>query len=907
MSRLFGLFFYLLIFLSSSQYLAALTTSGNDVLTIKNSKISFTVKLTESRIQKEIIKTTENWAKENNSSVSEYYLDGNFSFEIFWTYWNAPGKVNNSDLQLVLTKNDFHITNYRTSSDKNGAQSIIVDEKSPGYNFILRVEYLLKKNAFFVKKRMTISDSEYGTHFLEKVFAVKSSISGLKSVVKNGGYGQPAGFTVENGGGFVGVEFPTATTELDSLHNKISTVETIGKKITSSGVSSSWTVIGITPKPNVKFWFMKYLNSVRVVKLKPYTLYNSWYDLRSVEFPNVPSKFWMNEKNVFRIIDEIKSNFVEKHGIKIDAFVLDDGWDVYESDWKLRKKQFPHGMRPVAEKLKEINSTLGMWFGPTGGYSFRMKRINWMKTHGYEVVGAHGNWQPMLCIAGKNYKKLFTKRVTDFIKNAEVGYYKWDGIQFSCSEPNHGHPVGEYSRRAVMESVANICDTVRKLNPDIFLNITSGTWLSPWWIKYANTIWMQGGDYGYSDVPSISSRDRAITYRDITLYNDFRKNNLWFPISNLMTHGIIKGELQKLGGESEPIDKFTDNAVLYFARGVAMYELYISPDILSNDEWNALAQSLKWGKDNFDILMNTEMVGGNPSKGETYGYLHFNGNNGIVAVRNPKIEKDTINFTLSSEYGISEKLGNLVMEQIYPRNIFSDKLYKCGDKVSVVLNGFETAIFNFYPLDKADKPVISNVDFIRQSDDEYLLSPTGKRILNFSGKEKNELICNSKSLSIDSLIVKLNKIHSGENSTAAVKKIIPNEFLISYKLNENAASGELAILFTPNINTGGKINVPDISVLSNGKKIKSKEETEKGKWQWNIFNISKSENKLKVRIKGKSGLSGEMEIYLISFEKPIGEKVQFVKSNKAKIYPPRPIPDGIIKKENLIKKIRIEL
>jgi len=24
---------------------------------------------------------------------------------------------------------------------------------------------------------------------------------------------------------------------------------------------------------------------------------------------------------------------------------------------------------------------------PTGGYSFRMRRVNWMKEHGYEIVG----------------------------------------------------------------------------------------------------------------------------------------------------------------------------------------------------------------------------------------------------------------------------------------------------------------------------------------------------------------------------------------------------------------------------------------------------------------------------------------------------------------------------------------
>ena len=42
---------------------------------------------------------------------------------------------------------------------------------------------------------------------------------------------------------------------------------------------------------------------------------------------------------------------IEKNGITLDAFVLDDGWDVYKSDWVLRPGEFPHGLRPIADAL----------------------------------------------------------------------------------------------------------------------------------------------------------------------------------------------------------------------------------------------------------------------------------------------------------------------------------------------------------------------------------------------------------------------------------------------------------------------------------------------------------------------------------------------------------------------------
>lgn len=144
-------------------------------------------------------------------------------------------------------------------------------------------------------------------------------------------------------------------------------------------------------------------------------------------------------------------------------------------------------LKPIADTLKKMGTNLGIWFGPTGGYSFRMKRVSWMKQHGYEVVGETRD-NAMLCLAGKNYSQLFEKRVTDMVRNDGMAYFKWDGIQFSCSEPDHGHSTGIYSRRAVLESVIDKCKAVRTVNPDVYLNITSGTWLSPWWVKYANQI-----------------------------------------------------------------------------------------------------------------------------------------------------------------------------------------------------------------------------------------------------------------------------------------------------------------------------------------------------------------------------------------------------------------------------------
>ena len=124
----------------------------------------------------------------------------------------------------------------------------------------------------------------------------------------------------------------------------------------------------------------------------------------------------------------------------------------------LRAAEFPGGLQPVADALQKIGTTLGIWFGPTGGYSYRLAaRLD--GAHGYEVTA------DQLCVGGTNYHALLKQRVTDFTAKHGVGYFKWDGIQFACSEPDHGHPVGIYSRRAVLDSVIDLAGLCAPATP----------------------------------------------------------------------------------------------------------------------------------------------------------------------------------------------------------------------------------------------------------------------------------------------------------------------------------------------------------------------------------------------------------------------------------------------------------
>jgi hypothetical protein len=822
-------------------------------LILSNPKISYTLIIKDSEIQSDILATQKVWSKEFDNSTVEIETNADFGLNLMYTAWRAPGKLNNAENPVLLNKTFFEYSKYKMKHPKEGTSELIVSLRGKETTVHVDLHYQLSSSDYYIRKKINVYDTSNCGHLLRYIYPLYNTIESSFDIMKKGDFGQPVALTRGDGGGFFGLEYPGATNELVKTQSgkyQLQCGQEIGKKIDTAGLESAWCVQAIVPQEYVKNWFMKYLDDIRVSKVEPYTLYNSWYDLRSAEYPNVPKENVMNEENSLRIINLIQTTMIQNHDIKIDAFVLDDGWDVYKSDWVLRPQQFPNGFTPLDSTLKKTHTTLGIWFGLTGGYSFRMDRIQCMKDSGYETIGKGKDFE-MLCIAGNKYSALFEKRICDLIKDYKIGYYKWDGIQFACSEPSHGHPIDIYSRRAILDTILEKTRIVRGLNPNIYLNITSGTWLSPWWVKYANQIWMDGSDYGYADVPSISLRDGATTYRDMVLHEDFVEKDLWFPISNLMTHGIIKGKLNMLGGVEEPLDKFTDESMMYFARGVSMWELYVSPDTMSEGEYTAISQSMHWARDRFPILQQTFMVGNDPKKGEPYAYVHFKNNTGIISVRNPSIQRTELKINLDPALGFASKADSLVLERTYPTRWISPKLYSATDNFTLELDGYETAIYEVYPIRDAAGPLLSGIVFsekmIGTNENELtVIAIKGKtKLLNTARTEKIMIADSSYVISDLSLPewksiepVTKKKFDSDKNS---------NIFTLTadIDIDTSVVSGDVSVLFKP---TKDYIDVPfpAIKFYLKDKEIVTRSNKEKGRWDWETIPVTRGNNQIKI-------------------------------------------------------------
>lgn len=886
--------------------------NGKKIYSLSNEQVRCSVSFESGELKEDTVRALPEWLSKFSASLLSMTTDADFLLDIMWTGWSAPGKENNAENQVVFSKKDFRLIEQKVRELPGGSKELDLFFKGANTRFELKITYQLEPGAFYARRKLAVRDTSNRNHFLRWLWPRQGIILGELSSVKSGGFGQPIAFRLGEGGAFFGLEYPTSTNLVDLKEKRKAEIrcgQEIGEKISSSWIESEWVVEGLSPDSNVKLWFSRYLDRIRVAPLRPYILYNTWYDLRAPEIVKDKSRA-LTEENILRTIASFKKRMFQERGLSLDAFVLDDGWDIYRSDWLLRSEQFPAGLAPLAEALKSIGTHLGMWLGPIGGYSNRDWRVGYMRSQGYETVGNQ------MCVAGQAYKQLLKKRVVDFVHNDGVGYFKWDGIQFSCSEPGHGHLPDIYSRRAVMQSVIDLCQSVRSENKDIFLNVTSGTWLSPWWLKYANTIWMQGSDYGYANVPSISRRDRAITYRDFVLFDDLCKQEFWFPIANLMTHGVIKGELELLGEKDEPLDKFTDDALLYLARGISMWELYISPDLLTDSEWDSLAAAIRWAKDRFQILHLTEMVGGNPGELKPYGYVHFQGKRGIVATRNPFIEEQALKIKLSPSFGLDSSASSLVIEKVYPTRFVFPKLQSSGSIIELPLQGYETAVYEIYPLEEATEPLVAGVTFdVLEEKDGYKIGISerekGVRLLN--PEKVNEVTIDGKKVKPKQVVLSAEKLKEPlSNASVDVSSIKGgSELKIHFILKEPALEATLAVLLEP---SGKSIDSEDpvVSLAVDGSKVEAKVENQKGRWAWCRVNVFPGEHTAQMQIipgKNMNEWTGSAYVWLVCLEKPQAIEVFFDLAQKISAkhpMPPKPWPAGVIRKNIKLGKVEVK-
>ncbi len=445
--------------------------------------------------------------------------------------------------------------------------------------------------------------------------------------------GQVEGSPVVAGNFFFGCEDPQSDSFVDGglagagertcCRVKRHTPLKAGEKLAQSFVT------GVAPVGQMRRAFLHYLERERAHPYRPFLHYNSWYDLSRDDGT-------MDETNCAAAIRMFGEHLVRPYGVVMDALVLDEGWDDPRSLWQFQRA-FPRGFEPLVRLCRQYKTHLGVWLSPFGGYGqAREQRLKFGREQGYETNKAG------FALGGPKYYKAFKAACVKMMRQYGVNHFKFDGI----AAGTYASGGAEYARD--IEALRRLMAALRMENPAVYINFTTGSWPSPFWLRYADSIWRQGDDMGFTGKGN--QQQQWLTYRDREVLRNMVGKGPLYPLNALMTQGVAWSRRGAAARKDFNAAGFKDDVRAFFGAGTSLQELYVQPGRLGAVEWRLLAEAARWSRANADVLADTHWIGGDPGKLEVYGYASWTPRKGILMLRNPDDRRHEFGLNIGAAF-----------------------------------------------------------------------------------------------------------------------------------------------------------------------------------------------------------------------------------------------------------------
>lgn len=228
---------------------------------------------------------------------------------------------------------------------------------------------------------------------------------------------------------------------------------------------------------------------------------------------------------------------------------------------------FPNGFTHVTEAATRYGAAPGVWLSPWGGYGRpHDERVKYGKEQGFETN------EQGFALSGPKYFARFQEIALDFVKRYGVNQFKIDGTG------NVNSAISGSAFDIDFHAAISLIREWRETRPDIYVNLTIGTYPSPFWLQYADSIWRGGEDHSFLGVGSY--RQKWITYRDANTYAGVVLQGPLYPLNSLMLHGMIYARSRYAKNlNTDPDNDFPDEVRDYFGTGTQLQEMYITPDV----------------------------------------------------------------------------------------------------------------------------------------------------------------------------------------------------------------------------------------------------------------------------------------------------------------------------------------
>ncbi len=666
--------------------IANLDTSNNQY-TFSNNIIEVTFKLSDNDL------TVTNFKDKLNNSTNFIKIRELFKILISSNTWITDTKMIAGSPKTEQVK---AISNsMRVRERFNGWKvSIPFTYESGGKKLSLIWSAILRDGSNYINQE-TVCKADKGEWNITRVYMIDIKAN---NIIK-GGTARDGGHPSFAGQFFFGQEMPVSKTTISSDKTSVEVYGPKQEKTREGETFKQTAAIGIYPDNQKRRGFQYYVERERIREHYAFLHYNNWWDIGGRN---------LNETKIKERIEIFGEELVEKRGVKLLGFMVDDGYDDLNTSraqfiWDLNPGKFPSGIGTLKTASEKYGASMGFWLSPAGGYGGLSQRIAIARKSNPNVeIASNGTFK----VYGPNYYEVFKKAVFKKI-DAGVVAFKFDRVGANAENAN---------------ALARLSVEMRERNPNVFINATIDTWGSPYFLWFFDSFWRQGAD---SKTEAYAVRDVQVTYRDYEASMTIRNNSMT-PLNSLMLHGIGQGLLYQGKNYSHDqngrkldmnipanLEDFNEEVKNYFSQGINLQELYITPSLMTKECWDILANVTKWAHKNHDVLLDAHFFGGvlvandcyAQGRGKVYGVASWSEEKAILMIRNPSIGDGSITLKLEDAFEIPEyyaysgyKLIDPFDLSATPITVEKDKEVKFSlKKRSVLLYEAEpqgTAIFN---------------------------------------------------------------------------------------------------------------------------------------------------------------------------------------------------------------------
>ena len=484
----------------------------------------------------------------------------------------------------------------------------------------------LREGANYLQQKLTLRASG-GDVLIKGITLFDEPVAGAKTV------GTVDGSPVVAGTFFCGYEHPMAQNTVAG-NNEVQCRLTRNAVLKDGETLVQSFVLGVAAPGQMRRGFLAYLERARAHPYRPFLHYNSWFDIAW-------DKQKFNEAQSLDAIQQFGVQLVQQRGVQMDSYLFDDGWDDNKTLWKFHAG-FPNGFTPLKAEAAKYHAGIGVWVSPFGGYDVaKIQRLEYASQFGYET-NASG-----FSLAGPKYYQRFHDICLEMVNKYGVNQFKFDGLAA-------GARANESGLMRDGDAMLRLVEDLRAAKPDIYINLTTGTWPSPFWLLNVDSTWRGGDDHNFQGPGSWCQQ--WMTYRDMQTYDNVVKRGPLYPLNALMLHGVIYAtNASHLTAMSD--EDFAAQVRAFFGTGTQLQELYLTPGLLNRQNWDDLAEAANWSRRNADVLADTHWIGGDPGKSEIYGWASWSPRLGILTLRNPTDKPAVLALNLKSAFELPPGSG----------------------------------------------------------------------------------------------------------------------------------------------------------------------------------------------------------------------------------------------------------